>query len=146
MRRAFTLIELIFVIVIIGLLAAIAVPKFINLKQHTQANAVVKTAFDAAQQAVSAASDKYNLDNDSNFTLKDLVNVTGKGWEWNNNNNECYYTDPVSNKIVADIKLDTTNKDVTYSINCLNFADTTTQKYCERLINNRQTQIATLPY
>ena len=55
MRKAFTLIELIFVIVIIGLLSAVAVPKFLNLKQHAEASNVVKTTVDAAQQAVEVA-------------------------------------------------------------------------------------------
>ena len=145
MRKAFTLIELIFVIVIIGLLAAIAIPKFIYLKQHAEVNSIVKTTIDSAQQAVEAATNKYDLDNNLSFTLQDLISVTGKGWNWNGDN-ECYYTDPVTNKIVASVKLDNTNKYVEYSIDCLNFNDKNTQKFCEYLINQRQTIDEKLPY
>ena len=145
MRQAFTLIELIFVIVIIGLLAAVAVPKFINLKQHTVANSVVKTTLDAAQQAVEAASNRYNLDNNNSFTLKDLINLTGKGWTAPNDY-EYDYNDSVSHKLVASIVLDTTNKEINYSINCTDLNDTQAQKYCEHLINGRQTIQESLPY
>ena len=145
MRKAFTLIELIFVIVIIGLLAAIAVPKFINLKQHTVANSVVKTTLDAAQQAVEAAINEYDLNETSNFNLTDLINLTGKGWT-NPKPNEYDYNDSVSHKLVASIVLDTTNKEINYSINCTDLNDTQAKTYCEHLINNRQTIQESLPY
>ena len=145
MRQAFTLIELIFVIVIIGLLAAIAVPKFINLKQHTVANSVVKTTLDAAQQAVEAAINEYDLNETSNFNLTDLINLTGKGWT-NPNSNEYDYNDSVNNQLVASIVLDKTNKEINYSIDCLKLNDTKAQKYCEGLINGRQTIKESLPY
>jgi len=55
MRRGFTLIELIFVIVIIGLLAAVAVPRFLT----TEANAKIKPALEIADQVVNKCIERY---------------------------------------------------------------------------------------
>ncbi len=54
-RSGFTLIELIFVIVIIGLLAAVAVPRFLTTEQ----NAKIKPALEVAKQVVNKAEERY---------------------------------------------------------------------------------------
>ena len=44
MRKAFTLVELIFILVIIGILAGVAIPKFTNLSSNTKISAELATA------------------------------------------------------------------------------------------------------
>jgi len=139
MKKAFTLIELIFVIVIIGLLAAVAVPKFLNLKQSAEANGVIKNTVDAAQQAVETAVNFIDLERNSSFELKDIVKLDGKGWTYvtsTDHNGSYEYNDTVNNELVAEINLSIPNREVNYSINCNNFSDTRTRDKCTDLLNN----------
>jgi len=78
MRKAFTLIELIFVIVIIGLLAVVAVPKFINLTSHAK-TASIKSVISSVQDSIENIHAKWlvnedfvwDADGDGNSDLND---------------------------------------------------------------------------
>ena len=153
MKKAFTLIELIFVIVIIGLLAAVAVPKFLNLKQNAEANSVVKTTVDAVQQATEAAVNRLDLENKTDVNLTDIVTLKGKGWTCTDDSNGttdiCKYVDPAetnASKYVVEINFSTNPREVNYSIDCTKFKDSTTQTKCNSLLGGNDTTFVNLTY
>jgi type IV pilus assembly protein PilA len=70
--KAFTLVEIMIVVVIIGLLAAMAIPAFQKVRQSSQDKAVLNNA-----RQLSAASDQYFLENGVSTVLStNLVGAT----------------------------------------------------------------------
>ena len=134
MKKCFTLVDLIFVILIIGVLAAAAVPQFQNLKQNAEANNVVKTTFDGASSAASAAVNQLDLEDAvaTSLTLKSLVSINGKGWSYDaaTNNGVYTYQDPNDTAAVAQIDLNATGRTVTFGVDCQNLGDTMSQEKC----------------
>jgi len=63
MKKAFTLIELIFIIIIIGLLAAVSIPKFKNLTKHAK-NASIKTVVNSIKDEVENIHAKWLINED----------------------------------------------------------------------------------
>ena len=87
--KGFTLVEIMIVVVIIGLLAAMAIPAFQKVRQSSQDKAVLNNA-----RQLSAASDQYFLENGvSNVNISALVGATNYVKAVNTVANESYPTD-----------------------------------------------------
>ena len=86
--KGFTLVEIMIVVVIIGLLAAMAIPAFQKVRQSSQDKAVLNNA-----RQLSAASDQYFLENGvSTVTSVNLVGATNYVKAVNTVANETYPT------------------------------------------------------
>jgi len=143
------MIELIFAIVIIGVLTAVALPNFLNLKESAEANNVVKTTIDSAAAAVSAAVNLKNLEGNNTFELEDLVKLEGKWWRYLKNSGNpygLYIYEKEAYKPIARIRLDRARNMVTYEIYCDRFSDPATKKKCKEILNGKDSVFVKVPY
>ena len=84
--KGFTLVEIMIVVVIIGLLAAMAIPAFQKVRTSSQDKAVLNNA-----RQLSAGADQYYLENGvSTVTITDLIGPTSYVKALNSVANEVY--------------------------------------------------------
>jgi len=94
-RMAFTMIELVFVIVVIGILSAIAIPKFAVTRNDAMISKGVSTVA-AMRSAISMERQKRILKGDFSDITAQYVeeNLSTYGWgeKWSRDNNKLIFT------------------------------------------------------
>lgn len=136
-KSAFTLIELIFTIVIIGVLASVAIAQYKSLKQNAEVKALLKTTIDGATSAANAATNHLDLEdeNATDVNLSTLVSIKGKGWTYTNGLTGGLGTYKFSDSAtVASITFSAANRTVSYGIDCQGFKDTVSKDKCQAAI------------
>jgi len=147
MKKAFTLLELIFIILVIGVLAGIAIPLFFNLKEKSVIESMSYTITTGLDLAVENSVNWMYLEGNSSFKLEDILKINEKelvpGLKWNYTTNGDYnkdgtyslrdetYSEP---QVVLRITLDKDEKVIKYRINCKNIKVETHKKLREMCI------------
>ncbi len=108
MKKGFSLVELVFVIVIIGILATIAITRFSNIGEQARANSIMKIITDAESSIPSAYVSLVDMElNTSVVSLSDFISITNQDWIFKDNNNTLSYK---KGGVEAYIKLSDVNR------------------------------------
>jgi len=147
MKKSFTLIELIFVIVVIGVLASIALPKFKNLKLNSEISNIIRLTINAVPSTINSAVNRLDIEKQdiNSFELKDVLDLRAYNWSYVDPNNwhwgkYKYPSNSAPNKEVAIIALlKSSGKRVRvlrYRINCNNIEDELLKEKCIEIIKD----------
>ncbi|MRJ02621.1 MAG: prepilin-type N-terminal cleavage/methylation domain-containing protein [Epsilonproteobacteria bacterium] len=134
--RGFTIIELLFVLTLITILALVAIPKYEYLKRSAQASQVIQTTIDTALDAAQVAISSLEFQNEEDFHLNDIVLLQQSGWLYKNLGEGGIYQYRDGGRVVASIILDKKRRIISYTIDCTQFSNSKTATTCAELIGD----------
>lgn len=147
MKKAFTLLELIFIILIIGILAGVAISHFLNLKERSVIESMSYTITTGLDLAVENVVNWIYLEGNRTFKLKDILIINEKelvpGLKWNYTTNGGYNKDGTYSlrdetyatpQVVLRITLSKDENVIKYRIDCGNLKIETHKKLREMCI------------
>jgi general secretion pathway protein G len=129
LQKAFSLIELIFVIAVLGIIATVAIPKLMDTRSNAQVSTIKQDI-----STITSAVQSYYLINGSIAKISDAVNINGSVWNINDtkveykvNNNNCVKIEVSNSTLIVDINENSTDdnckkllnsgiKDITYDL------------------------------
>jgi general secretion pathway protein G len=103
MKKGFTMIELIFVIVILGILAAVAIPKLAATRNDAKA-AAIKTDIGTAMQAVPAW-----FQGQKEVAFKNAMSIDTNVWKQSGSSCKYVYTDDAGDTITMEVDKNATS-------------------------------------
>jgi len=135
-HKAFTLIELIFAIVIIGVLSAVSVPKFIGLNDKANVSTVIKMVRDVESSAVSSAVNYIDINGFTSSELSDFIELSGNNISYDSSSNDgTYNIKNDSNEVIAYVTFKNDDRNITVSIDCSKFGNSQQVSTCNEKID-----------
>ncbi len=138
-KKGFTLIELIFTIVIIGMLVAVAIPKFKNLQTNASYASAMKIYNDAKSSIPSAFLNAVDLNNRNvnQININELFYIKGGNYEIINNNEGyfIYNRTLAGKKALMAIILNAPNRTLHTKFYCSNLKDSNLVNKCKKELN-----------
>ncbi|RXK13874.1 prepilin-type cleavage/methylation domain-containing protein [Halarcobacter mediterraneus] len=111
MKKAFSLLELIFAIVVIGIIASYAVPKYLNTKDNALATTIKRDVV-----TIITSVQSYYLINGTINNISDVITLSKLNWEVSDNkitfapnDIECIVMELDNNELTLDIDSDSSN-------------------------------------